>query len=36
MRYRASELVRRVTGKPLSHEPLVAHLRAKLGPLYGV
>ncbi|NQT14594.1 MAG: carboxypeptidase M32 [Planctomycetes bacterium] len=33
-RYSAAELVRRVTGKPLSHVPLIEHLRAKLGPLY--
>jgi len=35
-RYSADELVMRITGKPLSHEPLMAHLRAKLGPLYGI
>jgi carboxypeptidase Taq len=35
-RYSAAQLVERVTGKPLSHEPLMAHLRAKFGPLYGV
>lgn len=34
--YTAAQLVERVTGKPLSHEPLMAHLRAKLGPLYGL
>ena len=34
--YSAAELVQRITGKPLSHAPLVAHLRAKLGPLYGL
>jgi carboxypeptidase Taq len=33
-RYTASQLVQRVTGQPLSHAPLIAHLRAKLGPLY--
>jgi carboxypeptidase Taq len=32
----ADELVRRVTGKPLSHEPLMRHLRGKFGPLYGI
>ncbi|MCE9545047.1 MAG: carboxypeptidase M32 [Planctomycetia bacterium] len=32
--YSASELVQRVTGKPLSSGPLLAHLRQKLGPLY--
>lgn len=35
-RYPAAELVKRVTGKPLSHAPLIAHLRGKLGPLYGL
>jgi len=35
-RYTAAELVQRVTGKPLSSAPLMAHLKAKLGPLYGL
>ena len=35
-RYTAAQLVERVTGKPLSHAPLMAHLRGKLGPLYGL
>jgi len=35
-RYTASELVQRVTGKPLSHAPLIEHLRGKLAPLYGL
>ena len=35
-RYRAPELVERVTGKPLDHRPLMRHLKAKFGPLYGV
>jgi carboxypeptidase Taq len=35
-RYSAAELVKRVTGQPLSARPLVDHLRAKLGPLYGL
>jgi carboxypeptidase Taq len=35
-RYTAGELVQRVTGRPLSHEPLMAYLRTKFGPLYGV
>lgn len=35
-RYRASELVERVAGSPISHEPLIAQLREKLGPLYGL
>ena len=35
-RYTASQLVERITGRPLSHEPLLAHLRGKLAPLYGL
>ena len=35
-RYRAYELIEVVTGKPLSHEPLMRHLRAKYEPLYGI
>lgn len=35
-RYSAEELVLRVTGKPLSHQPLIEHLRGKLAPLYGI
>jgi carboxypeptidase Taq len=35
-RYSASELVERVTGKPLSPDALVEHLRSKFGPLYGL
>jgi carboxypeptidase Taq len=35
-RYTAAELVERVTGSSLSHAPLMAHLRGKLGPLYGL
>ena len=35
-RYSAAQLVERITGKSLSHAPLVAHLRAKLAPLYGL
>jgi carboxypeptidase Taq len=34
--YRASELVERVTGEPLSHRYLIDHLRGKLGPFYGI
>jgi carboxypeptidase Taq len=33
-RYPAAELVRRVTGSPLSHDALMRHLRGKFGPLY--
>ena len=35
-RYTAPELVQRVTGKPLSAEPLLAHLRRKASEVYGV
>jgi carboxypeptidase Taq len=35
-RWRAGELCRRVTGQPLSHRPLMAYLRGKYGPLYGL
>jgi len=35
-RYQAADLVGRVTGRPLSSKPLIEHLRAKLGPLYGI
>jgi carboxypeptidase Taq len=34
--FTASELVQRVTGKPLSHEPLLSYLRRKFSPLYGL
>jgi len=36
MRYRAHELVERVTGKPLSHVPYLEYLGEKFGPLYGL
>ena len=35
-RYSPAELVQRVTGKPLSAEPLMRHLEGKLRPLYGI
>jgi carboxypeptidase Taq len=35
-RYSAAELIEQITGRPLSPEPLIGHLRAKLGPLYGI
>jgi carboxypeptidase Taq len=35
-RYRPRDLVRRVTGQPLSHRPLIAYLRCKYEPLYGL
>jgi len=34
--YTAAELVERVTGRPLSHAPLMGYLRKRFGPLYGV
>lgn len=34
--YRASRLIDVVTGRPLSHVPLIEHLRTKFGELYGV
>ena len=36
MVHRPPQLIQIVTGKPLSHEPLMAHLRAKFKPLYGL
>ncbi len=35
-RYGAAELCKRITGKPLSADPLLRHLEGKLRPLYGV
>jgi carboxypeptidase Taq len=35
-RHRAEELCRRVTGQALSHKPLIAYLRKKYAPLYGI
>lgn len=35
MTYSSPELRARVTKQPLSHEPLIAQLKSKLGPLYG-
>jgi carboxypeptidase Taq len=34
-RYLSAELCERVTGKPLSSDPLLRHLESKLRPLYG-
>jgi carboxypeptidase Taq len=34
--YPAADLVQLVTGEPLSHAPLMRHLRGKFGSLYGV
>ena len=35
-RYRASELVQRITGRPLSVEPFMAYIRRKYAPIYGL
>lgn len=35
-RYTAGQLIEQITGRKLSHEPLLAHLRRKLAPLYGL
>lgn len=35
-RYRPGELCQRVTGKPLSHRPLIEYLTKKYGALYGL
>jgi carboxypeptidase Taq len=35
-RHRAPDLCQQVTGKALSHKPLIRHLRARFGPLYGI
>ncbi len=35
-RYSAAELAERITGRPLSHEALIDHLRTKFLPLYGL
>lgn len=35
-RYRAGELCRRVTGRPLDHRPLLDYLREKYSGLYGI
>jgi carboxypeptidase Taq len=34
--YSAAELVQRITGQPLHHQPHIAYLRGKLEPLYGL
>lgn len=35
-RYSATELCQRITGQPLSPEPLMRHLEGKLRPIYGI
>lgn len=34
--YTATQLVERVCGTPLSHEPIMRHLQRKFAPLYGI
>ncbi|MBL8879745.1 MAG: hypothetical protein JNG88_11555, partial [Phycisphaerales bacterium] len=36
MRYRASELVKVVTGADLSHQPFIDYLNGKFRSLYGI
>ena len=33
--YRAQELVKKVTGQPLSHKPLIDYMTGKFSELYG-
>jgi carboxypeptidase Taq len=35
-RYRAADLCRRITGKPLSAEPFLRYIEGKIRPIYGV
>lgn len=35
LRYRAGKLCEKVTGRPLSHEPLVKYMKIKFGEIYG-
>jgi carboxypeptidase Taq len=35
-RYRAADLCKMITGKPLSADPLMRHLEGKLRPIYGI
>jgi carboxypeptidase Taq len=35
-RYRAADLIEKATGSTLDHEPLVASLQQKYGPIYGL
>jgi carboxypeptidase Taq len=35
-RWPAAQLCRRITGRPLTHRPLLAYLRGKFAPLYGL
>ena len=36
MRYRPRQFCEKVTGKPLTHQPLLRYMKEKYGPLYGV
>lgn len=36
MRYRANQLVVKVTGKPLSYTPLIDYMKTKYGQIYGI
>ncbi len=36
LHFRAADLAQRITGAPLSAEPLLRHLHGKFGPLYGL
>jgi len=35
-RWPAADLCRKITGRPLDHKPLIAYLKGKLMPIYGV
>jgi carboxypeptidase Taq len=35
-RYRAADLCKRITGKPLSADPFMRHLEGKIKPIYGI
>ncbi|MFT7668356.1 MAG: carboxypeptidase Taq [Planctomycetota bacterium] len=35
-RYQASDLCKRITGKPLSADPMMRHLEGKIRPIYGL
>ncbi|MBE7560619.1 carboxypeptidase M32 [bacterium] len=36
MTYRAPQLIEKITGGPIDHRPLITHLQAKYGELYGL
>ena len=35
-RYRSADLCQKVTGKPLSHRPLIDYMTAKYSSIYGI